>query len=396
MAAGTDPVMTTSKRLGLCAVAVAVGGIVWMLRPSGYTAAADEPVTLVNVPDQNTPVPEPPGRALDPVKSPTAVSVAAPVIDEVLVEKDEVCEGEENLVRVRAHTTDGNDDFLHYTIAGESGGQVPLRAYLGRDGNPIPQFIMAFSKDNVATRIEVPSYRVKSCRPDRVLIVTVRMLPNSLSERELTATVQSLDGSVFTPVGWEWSFGDGTSKATATPVVSHDYSQLPQRTAFTDVLVAVKATDGGGRAVRGRLPLHIRNVAFYARQQGTVTILAEPTPRFPTMGSDGVVHQKFRLWHMEDAPVQITGATMAKMFVPAVSGGMPPSPNPVALDFAEILQHRNIDPGATIEETLEYDFGSDPDVYAVVYEVHGVTPEGVQARGQLTVMRPPPEADARQ
>ena len=108
------------------------------------------------------------------------------------------------------------------------------------------------------------------------------------------------------------------------------------------------------------------------------------------MGSDGVVHQKFRLWHMEDAPVQITGATMAKMSVPAVSGGMPPSPNPVALDFAEILQHRNIDPGATIEETLEYDFGSDPDVYAVVYEVHGVTPEGVQARGQLTVMRPPP------
>src|SRR5712664_591600 len=62
-------------------------------------------------------------------------AVAPPVFDLVRVEKDEVCEGEENLVAVHAHTTDGNDAFLHYTVAGEAGAQVPVRAYVGRDGS---------------------------------------------------------------------------------------------------------------------------------------------------------------------------------------------------------------------------------------------------------------------
>src|SRR3954463_1295103 len=55
----------------------------------------------------------------DPAAPTTATKprppVAAPVFAEVRLEKEEVCEGEENLVTVRAHTTDGNDAFLHYT-----------------------------------------------------------------------------------------------------------------------------------------------------------------------------------------------------------------------------------------------------------------------------------------
>src|SRR4051812_34007180 len=70
--------------------------------------------------------------------------IAPPVFDEIRVEKEEVCEGEENLVTVRAHTTDGNDPFLHYTVAGEAGAQVPVRSFLGRDGKPMPQMAVAF------------------------------------------------------------------------------------------------------------------------------------------------------------------------------------------------------------------------------------------------------------
>src|SRR5436305_163854 len=178
-----------------------------------------------------------------------AASVAPPVFDLVRLEKDEVCEGEENLVTVHAHTTDGNDDFLHYTVAGEAGAQVPLRAYVGRDGKPMSQYALAFSKDNVATRIELPPYRVKNCRPSRILVVTMRMLPNSVSEREFTAAVQALDGIPFTPAWYEWDFGDGSLEATADPFATHDYSGLAQKTAFTDLLVKVKALDGGGQSV---------------------------------------------------------------------------------------------------------------------------------------------------
>src|SRR5439155_17670810 len=129
--------------------------------------------------------PEPPQSARRPAPPgapAAALAVAPPVFDLVRLEKDEVCEGEENLATVNAHTTDGNDSFLHYTVDGEAGSQVPVRAYVGRDASGPPQNAVTMSKDNVATRIELPRYRVKSCRPARILVVTMRMLPNSVSE----------------------------------------------------------------------------------------------------------------------------------------------------------------------------------------------------------------------
>ena len=321
---------------------------------------------------------------------PASAAATPPVFDLVRVEKDEVCEGEENLITVHAHTTDGNEPFLHYTVAGEAGSQVPVRVYIGRDGNPPPQYAVAFSKDNVATRIELPPYRVKNCRPARILVVTMRMPPNSVGEREFTATVQTLDGPPFTPAWYEWSFGDGEAGVTPGPIAVHDYSALPQKTAFSDLLVKVTALDGSGQMVEGRLPLHIRNVAFATRLRGMATIFAVPVPRFPEAGPDGIVRQKFRLWHAEDGPVQIAGATLSRFFLPAKEGSAPAAPTTVALDHSRVLRHAEIPPGAFVEESLEYDFGANAAVYAVTFAVQGVTASGLQARGELALLRPSP------
>jgi hypothetical protein len=373
------------------AIALVALLVLVLARPGEHPdAAVDE--TAVGKP----PAPGP-GTRPDPLASIAARpqsappgAVAPPVFDSVRLEKDEVCEGEENLVTVRAHTVDGNDAFLHYTIAGEAGSQVPVRAYLGRDGKASPQHAVAFSRNNVATRIELPSYRVKSCRPERILVVSMRMLPNSPSERELSASVQTLQGAPFVPAWYDWSFGDGEAAVTAGPVTVHDYSALPQQSAFTDLLVKVKASDGGGQTVEGRLPLQIRNVAFATRARGLATIFATPIPRFPEIGADGVVRQKFRLWHAEDVAVQITGATMAKFLLPT-NEGSPPPPVAVAVDHTRLLQHGEINPGAFVDEPLEYDFGADPAVYAVTFTIQGVTTSGMQARGELTLLRPPPK-----
>ena len=336
--------------------------------------------------------PEPPQSARRPAPPgapAAALAVAPPVFDLVRLEKDEVCEGEENLATVRAHTTDGNDSFLHYTVAGEAGSQVPVRAYLGRDGSAPAQYAVAFSKDNVASRIELPRYRVKSCRPARILVVTMRMLPNSVSEREFTATVQTLEGAPFSPAWYEWSFGDGEAGVTPGPVAIHDYSALPQRTAFSDLLVKVKAANGSGETVEGRFPLHIRNIAFATRLRGAATLFAVPVPRFPEIGPDGVVRQKFHLWHAEDVPVQITGMTLATFFLPATDGSAPAPPTTVTLDHTRLLRHTEIRPAAFVDESLEYDFGANAAVYAVTFAVQGVA-DGMQARGELTLLRPPP------
>src|ERR1700682_2376439 len=262
------------KALLIAAVALIVA-VPLLLRDGEET---DEPLKSAAILDMPRSPASPAVSAPALPTAPAAARTAAPpVFESVQVEKDEVCEGEENLVSVRAHTTDGNDAYLHYTVAGEAGAQVPVRSYIGRDGKAPLQYAVAFSKDNVATRIELPSYTVKNCRPARMLVVTMRMLPNSVAEREFTATVQALDGVPFTPSWYEWEFGDGSFEATADPVATHDYSGLAQKTAFTDLLVRVKALDGGGQSVEGRVALHIRHVAFDTRRRGMATLVTQPT-----------------------------------------------------------------------------------------------------------------------
>src|SRR2546422_843387 len=307
-AAGTDG-MRTRRKLLLAGAAALMALLAVMLRRDHEESVSGLQTSAVVQPQPAEPSARTQPLATPPAR-PASAAVAPPVFDLVRIEKEEVCEGEENLITVRAHTTDGNDAFLHYTVAGEAGSQVPVRAYLGRDGNPPPQYAVAFSKDNVATR--------------------------------------------------------------------------------SDLLVKVKALDGSGQMVEGRLPLHLRNVAFATRLRGMATIFAAPVPRFPEAGPDGIVRQRFRLWHAEDGPVQIAGATLSRFFLPASEGSAPAAPTTVALDHSRVLRHAEIPPGAFVEESLEFDFGADAAVYAVTLAVQGVTASGMQARGELALLRPPP------
>jgi hypothetical protein len=108
------------------------------------------------------------------------------------------------------------------------------------------------------------------------------------------------------------------------------------------------------------------------------------------MGADGVVRQKFRVWHGEDVPIQITGLTLSRSFLPAAPGAAPPPPTTVALDHGRALQFAEIPPGRVLEQLLEQDFSADPRLYAVTYAIQGATSSGLQARGELTLLRPPP------
>src|SRR4051812_40130259 len=99
----------------------------WALRECGESAP--EPAIAAAGTEARGVEAAAPSRAMAAVTASASgpVKVAPPVFDVIRVEKEEVCEGEENLVTVRAHTTDGNDPFLHYTVAGEAGAQVPVR-----------------------------------------------------------------------------------------------------------------------------------------------------------------------------------------------------------------------------------------------------------------------------
>jgi len=321
-----------------------------------------------------------------------------PVIDEVVVEKSEVCEGEENLVTVRAHALDGTDAHLRYLIGHEWGQRVPLRAYAEPNGEFPRPVISVFGKNNVMSQVEVPAYTVKRCKPESRAFITHRLLPNTTAELELQAKIIEVGvrdapkGKPFTPASYVWSFGDGTQETTKVPRVVHSYEDRRQATLVSNFLVTVEVKGEGREALVGRAALQLHNIAFQnLAERGIVTISMKPTPRFPELGEDGVVRQSFRLFHHRDEAVNVTRLTVVRHYVETADSSPREEASP-----AEVLGTSQIPPGRGIDVDLELDTRAEPDVFAVTYDIEGETAEGHKAKGSFSVMRPPqrPTKDA--
>lgn len=331
------------------------------------------------------PPPPPPEAKADP---------AAPVIDEITVEKPEVCEGEENLITVRAHTPDGSDAFLHYTIGGRQGPRVPVRSWIADDGEQPKLEVLAFGKDNVATRVEVPPFTVKPCKPARMAMISLNLRANTWGEYEFEAKLieSPAPGNVsvlpFKPRSYEWTFGDGETVTTDGPNVTHSYEGRKQEAMFSHFLIEVKVHGSSGEEpVKGRTSLQLLNPAFEdLATKGVVTLLVQLTPRFPELGSDGVVRQKVRIFHTQDRPVFIHNAVLFRHLMNPTG----PSPQQV-VDPSTLLGTSIIPSGKGIEFEVKLDTGKEPNVFSLEHYVEGKDSEGRPARGTFSVMRPPPK-----
>src|SRR4051812_23114351 len=105
----TQPRRFPTKPL-LAGAVLATALLLWWLLPSG--ASADTQPSP-SAPTASAPTTAAAPTTATPLTTPQAPTVTvadsrpAPVIDEITVEKQEVCSGEENLVSIRAHTVDG-------------------------------------------------------------------------------------------------------------------------------------------------------------------------------------------------------------------------------------------------------------------------------------------------
>lgn len=329
--------------------------------------------------------PEPAAPKADP---------AAPVIDEITVEKREVCEGEENLISVRAHTPDGTDEFLHYVIGGRQGQRVPVRSWIADDGEAPKLEVVVFGKNNVSTKVEVPSFVVKPCKPARMALITSQLRANTWSEFDFEVKLlenpgpDGSKGPPFKPRSYEWSFGDGETATTDVPHVTHNYEGRKQEAMFSHMLVEVKVRGDAEEPVLGRMSLPLINPAFEAlATKKVVALLVQLTPRFPELGSDGVVRQKVRLFHLRDRPVFIHNAVVFRHRTQDPAG---PTPQQV-VDPSSLLGTSTIPPGRGIEFEVKLDTNRDSDVFSLEHLLEGKDSEGLPARGAFSVMRPPPK-----
>ncbi|WP_437819653.1 hypothetical protein [Sorangium sp. So ce1078] len=369
----------------VAALAAALGLLVWSLR----APRVPEPVRAA--PKASAPEAPPSARRAASAAAASKRAPAedpAPLIDAVEVEKPEVCAGEENLITVRSHTTDGTDAYLHTVIGRHTGSRVPLRIWLDPDGSYAMPTISVFGRNNVVSQIEVPRYRVKDCKPERVVVITHRLLPNTADEVELTAQVVDVgvkndpDARPFKPVSYAWVFDDGDAEKTTASFVTHSYERRPQTSLVSEFLIRVEVRGEAGEKLTGRALLQIQNMTFQnLAERGVVTLVATPTPRFPRQDGDGVVRQSFRLWHHRDAPVRIDAVTAVRHYTEASNS----SPHEaVSLGLVEIP------PGLGVDVEVSLDAVKEPDVFTITYFLEGETADGYPARGTFSLMKPPP------
>jgi len=318
-----------------------------------------------------------------------------PVIDEIIIEKKEVCSGDENLVTVRAHTLDGTDPFLHYTIGAATGLSIPVRATLDDDGRVAPRTISVFGANNVTSAMELPSYVVKDCGPRNAAFVQSNLRANTVAEFELSAKIVTMksfrhDAAAapsFDPIEWNWTFGDGTSARTNVPYVVHDFGDRPQDSLYSQMLIAVDIKSSDGQHLIGRHPLQLMNQAFEDfHYRGVVSLMAAFDPRFPELGSDGIVVQGVRLFHARPNTITIEKVSRIESFL-----GQGGDTNPVQVPVSQILGTTTIPPGKGISFKTGFDTLADTEVYQLTYTLEGKTPEGYRVYGRFSVMKPPPK-----
>jgi hypothetical protein len=321
----------------------------------------------------------------------------APVIDKIDVEKPEVCEGEENLITVHAHTVNGTDDSLTYVIDGEVGSSVPV-TLLRENGNVVGKhYVRVFGRNGAATTVMLPEYRVNDCRPKYLGFVSASLQPNTWADYDFAASitpfpwrpgqpVPDAPPKPFAAVHYKWSFGDGETTVTDVPTVSHSYQNREQRSRYTYVVVGVEAVSREGDKVEGRKTLALLNPAFEAlEQKHIVQLMISLEPRFPSIDERGRVVQHVRLWHISPDPVTIDSATLTKY----LKGGRGVVEKQ-QIEVVKVLGTATIPPGREgIMATVVLDTVAEPDVFSVNYELYGYSEAGERAMGVFSVMHPP-------
>lgn len=383
----------TRGRAGLLVVAVAIGLFLFLRHRAPAPRPADGPAPPTAGPEVDrsrlrAATPSSPVAAEKPPAVDTKRPPLTPIIDEITVEKSEICEGEENLVSIKAHT-EGNaeDAFLHYAVGAQAGQRVAVWGRLDSGEGHAQERVAVFGRDNVMVTAEIPHFTVKPCKPKRRLVLTARLLPNSASEFEVHATVTSLDAKdAFKAARYEWSFGDGQTSQTTAPVATHDYGARPEESLFSQLLISCVAVAADGEKVEARYAIQLLNQSFEGKAyKGLAKIYTAPTPRFPELGSDGLVRQKIRLWHVERGPIRLEKVTRQKHFQ-GDEGSPPPEELGVSATFGTSTL-----PPAGIEAEFVLDTNVDERVYSMEFIVEGRTEDGYRAQGNFAIMRPPPK-----
>ena len=311
---------------------------------------------------------------------------AAPIIDEIIVEKREVCKGEPNLVTVRAHDPKGTDDaWLNTVIDAQPGSSVPLMFWTNEP--KAPRTVLVYGKYNRNVTIaEVPHVTVLDCVAPYLVQVSYMLVPNTEDYFRFKVLMQTAQKQkAFNACAFEWDFGDGATTTTSDAFAEHSYLDRPQVGLETSFLVKVKLLScDGDPALVGRTALTLRNNYSEQRESKRISglvIIAEP--RYPERGADNVVRQTALVRTWEPEPVEITRVT----YRDTIPSQGPDPGAPVEISASSFLGKTHVG-NDWIKVPLSVDLNAIPGWQMRRYELEGKTRDGVAVFGAFTLMAP--------
>lgn len=379
--------VSVAALLGISAV---VGLLVVALLGHRDASPRHKLATTVKGPETSTPAPPRAPKTRSDRPAPAVALTEAPIgagvtIDQVEVDKREICRGEEAIVTIRARATDGAAEYLNFGVMEQPelvGPRFPLHLKKSLESGQMRVF--ARGKAGEVTVAEIPPIVVKDC--DTPVAVTIGHTRSAamMDRVWLTALValgdKATNDSPFEPIAYVWDFGDGKTETTVSAAVEHSYEGRLQSTAYAYFFVTVTARDAAGRQVRGSRSLRFVNLGFGALTRDREVMLFSGVRESPA-GDESIW-----LYHGHSRSVRLEQVTVKDVVRDAAGNesvrAMQTHAAQSLLGFADIPAGES-----RVTRDLKGLRPTDTNMERVV-EISGTTENGQTARGAFNLLPP--------
>jgi hypothetical protein len=330
-----------------------------------------------------------PPRATTARTEPEApVEPGTPLIDEAVVEKTSVCRGEENHVRVKAHTSDGTDAYLYTSMIDPANGailrgtRIPFRQY----GTSDEELLIRVEGRNTIRGVALPPVEVRDCvEPKQVILTFSRTFAVPDRARFHVKLIESppvragVPFEPFVPASYEWDFGDGQTAKTSGPEIEHSYEGRLQNVMQSSFVATVTLRDAKGQEARGSCAVAFTNPGFVPLvSEGRVAIGIGVKPL-----DSG--RETIWLYHGYQQPVRLDRVTLRET-VRDDRGG--PERETFSRDYApgEMLGFNELPAGESRTTRDLHDLAPTAPGAIRYVEVTGRTSDGKPARAEFTLL----------
>ncbi len=260
------------------------------------------------------------------------------MIDEVVVEKNPVCSGEDFMVSVKASNPRGKTDTLNYRIAGKKGNPVILNYKAPGEKN-----IHVFVRGDVALLDHKTSpVRVVRCENKPAARLKSVFSDNRLSEVDFEVVdMQGLEGDCV----FEWDFGNGKSAKTTIGAVNCNYGDREQKSFTSTFIAKVAIIDEKGVKVVARNEVTFPNIQWINSRMGSPAIPITYDRIARRNGDDYIVNIQIK--NIFDTPLNFTDA-----HVKCVPCGGNQSAETSTYSAGEFISKTSLEAGEYAKDTL--------------------------------------------